>query len=188
MEHTPSQTIGPFFHLSLTVDQAAGCLAGPETKGERIRLACKVLDGDALPVDDAMIELWQADAGGRYDHPEDPRRGAHDSAFRGFGRLATNAEGACIFESVKPGRVPASDGALQAPHINVGLFARGLLKRAVTRIYFSGNPANQSDPVLALVPENRRDTLMARPDAGDAARWSFDIHLCGERETVFFDL
>ena len=186
MVHTPSQTIGPFFHLSLTVDESAGCLAGPGAKGERIRLACRVLDGDGVPVDDALIELWQADAGGTYDHPDDPQRGAHDRAFRGFGRLATDAQGLCVFETVRPGYVPGCNGALQAPHINVGLFARGLLKRAVTRMYFSGDPANDSDPVLELVPENRRETLMARPHAGDGALWSFDIHLCGERETVFF--
>jgi protocatechuate 3,4-dioxygenase alpha subunit len=187
MECTPSQTIGPFFHLELTVDETAGCLAGPEAKGERIRLACRVLDSEGAPVDDAMIELWQADASGAYDHPDDPRRGTHDPSFGGFGRLATDADGACVFEIVKPGQVPGWGGALQAPHINVSVFARGLLKRAVTRIYFHADPANASDPVLALVPANRRDTLLARPDAGGAL-WNFEIHLCGERETVFFDI
>jgi protocatechuate 3,4-dioxygenase alpha subunit len=188
MECTPSQTVGPFFHVSLTVDDSAGCLAGPEAQGERIRIACRVLDGDEAPVDDAMIELWQADAAGTYDHPDDPRRSGYDPAFRGFGRLATNNQGACVFETIKPGRVPGWRGAPQAPHINVSIFARGLLKRAVTRIYFSGDPANESDQVLALVPENRRDTLMARRDATDLALWTFEVYLCGERETVFFDI
>jgi len=188
MDLTPSQTIGPFFHLCLTVDATAGCMAAPEAKGDRIELACRVLDGDGGPVDDAMIELWQADASGKYNHPDDPNRGTHDPAFRGFGRLSTNAAGECLFETVKPGQVPDWNGALQAPHINVSVFARGLLKRVATRIYFSGDPANGSDPVLALAPPERRATLMAVRDLKNPQRWKFDIHLSGERETVFFDI
>lgn len=188
MELTPSQTIGPFFHLCLCVDETAGCMASPDVKGERVALVCRVLDGDGAPVDDALIELWQTDSGGAYNHPDDTRRGGHDPAFRGFGRRATNRDGVCVFETVRPGRVPAWDGTLQAPHINVSVFARGLLKRVVTRIYFSGDPANAEDPVVALVSENRRDTLMARQDPANPAAWSFEIHLSGERETVFFDI
>jgi protocatechuate 3,4-dioxygenase alpha subunit len=187
MKLTPPQTIGPFFHLCLTVDESSGSLASPGVKGERVAIECRLLDGDGVPVNDAMIELWQADAGGAYNHPDDARQGAHDSAFHGFGRLATNSDGVCVFETVKPGRVAGWNGALQAPHINVSVFARGLLKRVVTRIYFSGDPANGEDPVLALVPEGRRETLMAHVDPAKLATWRFGIHLCGERETVFFD-
>ena len=182
MEPTPSQTIGPFFHLCLTVDESYGRLAGPGAEGERITLICRVLDGDGLPVDDAMIELWQTDASGAYNHPDDPRYADRDPAFRGFGRLASDANGLCRFETVKPG----SSG--EAPHINVSVFARGLLKRVVTRIYFAGESANRQDPVLALVPPERRDTLLARRNPAQSAVWNFDIHLCGERETVFFEI
>jgi protocatechuate 3,4-dioxygenase alpha subunit len=173
---TPSQTIGPFFHFCLTADRSLGCLAGPGASGERVRLAFRVWDGDGAPVGDAMIELWQADAGGNYN-PSD-----------GFGRLPTNEDGACVFETIKPGRVPGPDGTLQAPHINVSIFARGLLQRLVTRIYFAGDPANQEDPVLALAPEDRRDTLMAYPDPKQPGVWRFEIRLRGECETVFFDV
>ncbi|MBI3680821.1 MAG: protocatechuate 3,4-dioxygenase subunit alpha [Acidobacteria bacterium] len=183
-----SQTIGPFFHFALTTDEALGCLAGPDAKGERIHLRCRVLDGDGAPVSDAMIELWQADSDGRYNHPEDPRQKSHDPAFRGFGRLATNDEGVSVFETIKPGRVAGLDGALQAPHINLSLFARGLLNRLVTRIYFAGDPANQEDTVLSLAPEDRRDTLLAHPDPQHTGVWRFEVHLCSEHETVFFDV
>ena len=134
-----------------------------------MELACRVLDGDGAPVNDAMIELWQADADGGYGL---------------FGRLATKDDGACVFETIRPGR----DRMLQAPHINVSIFARGLLKRAITRIYFAGDAANAEDPVFVLVPEHRRETLLARLDPSNPGRWRFEIHLCGERETVFFDI
>lgn len=176
---TPSQTCGPFFHFCLTADTSAGRLRRPDAKGEHIQLAVRVLDAGEEPVDDAMIELWQADAGGSY---------GVDPAFSGFGRLATNEDGACVFETVRPGRVPGWDQALQAPHINVSVFARGLLKRVATRIYFAGDAANAEDPVLALVPADRRDTLLARPDPGLAVRWTFEIRLSGDGETVFFDI
>ena len=141
----------------------------------------------ASPVPDAMIELWQADAGGKYQHPEDTRPIAPDPAFCGFGRLATDDCGACRFETVRPGRVPGPNGALQAPHINVHVFARGMLWHLFTRIYFAGDPANGEDAILELVPKDRRDTLLARPDPNVPSLWSFDVHLTGERETVFFD-
>lgn len=188
MNATPSQTIGPFFHLCLTLDETLGRPAGPGAAGERVTLVCRVVDGDGAPVDDAMIELWQADASGAHNHPGDARYADHDPAFRGYGRLATNAQGECAFETVKPGRVPATGGALQAPHIDVSVFARGLLKRVVTRIYFSGDPANEQDPLLKMVPADRRETLMARQDPGKPSTWKFDIHLCGEHETVFFEI
>lgn len=185
---TPSQTVGPFFHLGCTEQASVGSLITPATKGERIRLACRVFDGEGQPVPDAMIEIWQANAEGRYAHPEDTQQKPLDPNFNGFGRLATDEQGSCVFETIKPGRVPGNDGTLQAPHINVSVFARGVLKRLATRIYFADDPANASDPILFLVSAARRSTLLAQPDATDKNRWLFDIHLCGESETVFFDV
>jgi protocatechuate 3,4-dioxygenase alpha subunit len=133
-----------------------------------------------------MLETWQADAQGRYAHPADGRPLASNS-FRGFGRVATDKDGGFFFATIKPGQVNGPGGALQAPHINVGLFARGLLKRLFTRIYFAGEPTNAADPILALVPAERRATLLAKPDPAKPGLWRFDIHLQGSDETVFFD-
>ena len=183
----PNQTVGPFFDFALTANAALGCMAGDGARGERIRLAIRLLDGDGAPLPDAMIELWQADANGKYDHPEDRRQTAPDPAFCGFGRLGTDAAGLCAFHTVRPGAAPGPNGAPQAPHINVHVFGRGLLWHLFTRIYFAGDPANQRDPILNLVPEERRETLLARPDPRIAGTWNFEIRLCGDRETVFFD-
>lgn len=184
---TPSQTAGPFFHLgfSRTFD---GTIATPDARGDHVRLICRVIDGDGTPLPDAMIELWQANSEGKYHSADDHQVRSLDPGFRGFGRLPTSEDGTCTFETLKPGRVPGLADILQAPHINVSIFARGILKRLATRIYFSGDPANLEDPVLALVPADRRETLMAKPDARLAGTWCFDIHLCGEGETVFFDV
>jgi protocatechuate 3,4-dioxygenase, alpha subunit len=183
----PSQTVGPFFHLGLTANMALGCLAAKEAKGERIRLRVRLLDGDGAPVPDGLIELWQADAAGRYHHPSDTQEREPDPAFYGFGRLATDTEGTCTFGTVRPGRVPDGRGGWQAPHISVSVFARGLLARLCTRVYFDRDPALDGDLVLALVPAERRQTLIARRDVlpGD---WTFEIHLQGAQETVFFDI
>lgn len=185
-----SQTVGPFFHLGCTEHSSVGRLVTSETKGERIRITCRVLDGggdgDGAPVNDAMIEIWQANALGKYNHPEDLQPKEIDPAFHGFGRLATNETGACTFETIKPGRAPGNDGSLQAAHINVSVFARGVLKRLPTRIYFAGDPAAANDPILGLVPADRRHTLLAKQDR--PGEWSFEIHLCGKNETVFFDV
>jgi protocatechuate 3,4-dioxygenase, alpha subunit len=183
----PSQTVGPFFHIGLTANVALGRLAAQEAKGERIRLRFRLFDGDGVPVPDGIIELWQADASGRYHHPADTQQGEPDPAFCGFGRLATNAEGTCTFETVRPGRVPDGRGGCQAPHISVSVFARGLLARLCTRVYFDGDPALDEDPILALVPAERRHTLIARRGA-DSGDWTFEIHLQGAQETVFFDI
>jgi protocatechuate 3,4-dioxygenase, alpha subunit len=173
---SPSQTVGPFFHMCLTCDGSLGRVADPEAAGEHIRLRFRLLDGNAAPVPDGVIELWQADASGRY-HP--------DSIFRGFGRLPTAADGSCTFETIRPGRVADGRGGLQAAHINVSVFARGLLARLFTRVYFEDDPALAEDAVLALVPAERRATLLAARGQGV---WTFDIHLQGDRETVFFDI
>lgn len=184
----PSQTVGPFFHLACTEVRAVGCLAGPKAKGERVHLICRVLDGDAHPVNDAMIEIWQANAEGKYHHPDDLQDKSIDPECSGFGRLATDNNGTCIFETIKPGRVPGNEGKLQAPHLSVSVFARGILRRLSTRIYFAGDTTNVEDPILVLVPVERRNTLMAQPDLYNRGHWRFDVHLCGERETVFFDV
>lgn len=155
-----SQTVGPFFHFALTADASLGVVK-PLPAGDRIRLAIRVTDGAAQPVGDAVIELWQ---------PVD----GHGCAF---GRLPTDAGGRCEFVTLQPSR-----------HINVCLFARGLLRQVYTRIYFAGDPALESDPVLQLVPPERRSTLLAARDRIDPDRWCFELRLQGADETVFFEL
>ncbi len=183
----PSQTVGPFFHLGLTHGEPRGCLAGSDAQGERIRLAIRALDAEGAGIPDAMIEIWQADANGKYDHPDDPQEKTPDPDFHGFGRLPTDKNGVTTFETIRPGRVPGIDGALQAPHINVHIFSRGVLRHVSTRIYFAGDPANEEDAILRLVPQERRATLIASPDAAQPGTWKIDFRLCGEGETVFFD-
>jgi protocatechuate 3,4-dioxygenase alpha subunit len=185
---TASQTAGPFLQLGLTDKGSVGRIAGETAEGERVRITVRVRDGDGAPVSDAAIEVWQADAQGRYPHPEDGQLSDCDPSWRGFGRLALDQQGSCVFESIKPGRVCGRDNTLQAPHLNVSILARGLLKQLVTRIYFAGDKANVEDPVLALVPEARRETLMARPDNCHPGGWCLEIRLCGDSETVFFDV
>jgi protocatechuate 3,4-dioxygenase alpha subunit len=182
---TPSQTAGPFLHLGLTDTQSVSCLVGQSAKGERVWLTLRVLDGEGRAVPDAMIELWQADSEGDYPHRGDAHIG---KTFCGFGRLPTAEEGSCTFETIRPGRVPGPGDTRQAPHINVSIFARGLLKRLSTRVYFAGDLANAQDPILALVPEIRRATLLAQPDPSRSGGWTLDICLRGDRETVFFDV
>jgi protocatechuate 3,4-dioxygenase, alpha subunit len=176
---TPSQTVGPFFAIGTCPGDGLGKLAGPGARGERITLSIQVLDGMGQPVADSMIELWQADAAGKY--------GA-DPGFRGFGRLGSDASGRCTFETIRPGPIARAGGAAEAAHVNVCLFMRGLLRHVYTRVYFAGDPALSSDPVLSLVPLERRPTLLARPIPGVPAGWAFEIRLQGTDETVFFDL
>jgi len=186
---SPSQTVGPFFHFCLTTDKnCVGRIAGPEVKGERVRLTVRVLDGDGVGPNDAMIEIWQADADGKYNHPDDTQSKAVDPSFLGFGRLNTAEDGSCEFETIKPGRVPGPGNVLQAPHLNLAVFARGMIKQLYTRVYFAGDPMNPEDPVLALVPAVRRETLMAHPDTTRPGGWRFDLRLQGDDETVFFDV
>lgn len=189
MVPTPSQTVGPFFSFGLTEGRGCvSCIAEPQAKGERVRLVCRVLDGDGAPVPDAMIEIWQADADGRYHHPDDPQHANADPACKGFGRMGTSEDGTCEFETIKPGRVLGPAGVLQASHLSLAIFARGLLKQFYTRAYFANDPTNQEDPVLALVPEERRETLMAKLDDLREGCWKFEVHLQGKHETVFFDV
>jgi protocatechuate 3,4-dioxygenase, alpha subunit len=184
---TPSQTVGPFFHDALSWKNGE-ILVRPETKGERISITGRVLDGEGAPVPDALVEIWQANAAGRYCHLEDRQEKPLDPAFFGFGRCASGKDGGFRFSTIKPGPVPGRGNSLQAPHINVSLFARGLLRRLVTRIYFEDAPENTADPVLALISDPaRRSTLLARRLPGDEPRYRFNIVLQGEDETVFFD-
>jgi protocatechuate 3,4-dioxygenase, alpha subunit len=186
---TGSQTVGPFFHPLLNPRWSD--LVQPETRGQRIRLEGRVLDGDGAPLaKDAMLEIWQANAEGRYDHPEDRQERLVDPTFHGFGRSGTDADGRFHFRTVKPGSVPGSGEKLQAPHINLVVFARGVLTHLYTRVYFPGEPLNAKDPWLNAVPAARRQTLIAR-DAGvvnGEQVYSFNVILQGDGETVFFDV
>ncbi|WP_407177546.1 protocatechuate 3,4-dioxygenase subunit alpha [Bradyrhizobium sp. STM 3562] len=191
---TPSQTVGPFFKYGLTPggqydwnDAFTNNLITPDVSGERIRIEGIVYDGDGLPVPDCMLEVWQADAQGRFADPQD-KRALPNATFRGFGRCGTDQNGAYAFDTIKPGSVPDADGRPQSPHILLAVFARGMLRHLYTRIYFGDEGANAGDPVLALVPADRRSTLIAQRKAGDGAVYSLDIRLQGEGETVFFDI
>ncbi len=185
-EYTPSQTIGPFFHDAL-VDRDRSELV-PSDHPSAIRISGTVYDGAGEPVPDAMVEVWQANRAGRYEDPADDREDLplDRETFSGFGRSDTRDGGGFSFVTVKPGPVPGPDGTIQAPHLNVSVFARGLLKRAVTRAYFPDElEANANDPVLTSIEDpGLRETLVAR-DEGDAYR--FNIHLQGERQTAFFE-
>jgi len=189
MQMTPSQTVGPFFSFGLTTEKCCvRKIAGPQAKGDRVVLSCRVLDGDGVGLPDAMVEIWQADASGVYNHPDDPQQKNCDPECAGFGRMGTNENGVCEFETIKPGKVSGLNGQEQAPHLNVAIFARGMLKQLYTRIYFAGDPTNENDSVLALVPSARQQTLMAQPDPERPGHWNFDLHLQGDPETVFFDV
>ncbi|HEX8330530.1 MAG TPA: protocatechuate 3,4-dioxygenase subunit alpha [Hymenobacter sp.] len=196
LRQTPSQTVGPFFAYSLTAQQygypydsiVGHALLGPATPGEHILITGRVLDGQGAPVPDAVVELWQADAQGRYRTAPISPKDDDGTAFTGFGRVGTGTQpGARFqFETIKPG----ATGPGQAPHINVVLFMRGSLRGLHTRLYFSDEAAaNAQDELLAAVPAARRATLLAQATE-DFSRpsYRFDIRLQGEGETVFFDL
>jgi protocatechuate 3,4-dioxygenase alpha subunit len=186
---TPSQTVGPFLDIGLP--WADGPFVVPEGTPGAITITGRVLDGAGDPVPDALVETWQADSDSRFDHSDDPR-GAVKSAtpgFRGFGRSATDHEGRFRIVTVRPGPLPCPAGGTEAPHLDVSVFARGLLDRVVTRIYFADDlQANAADPVLSAIAEpGRRETLLAVP-SGQTGEFGFDIRLRGEGETVFFDV
>ena len=181
---TGFQTVGPFFEVVLRT-RAEMRMVRPDTRGERITIEGVLLDGAGAPIADGFVEIWQADADGRYAHPEDPRGADADPSFSGYGWRHTVEDGGFRFDTIKPGAVPGPGGRLQAPHIMVSVMGRGVLTRFITRLYFADEAANDRDPILALVPAARRDTLLARP-AGEG-RYRFDIRIQGPGETVFFD-
>ena len=185
---TSSQTVGPFFADALLRENAIrNVLTQPQTIGERIRLEGRVLDGNGLPIPDAMIEIWQANVDGHYNHPTD--KDTLNTSFLGFGRSGTNEDGSYWFETIKPGAVPFDKERLQAPHIGVTIFARGLLNHLVTRLYFEDEPTNSLDPILQYVPAQRRTTLLAKRETHDTAVvYRFDILLQGANETAFFNI
>jgi protocatechuate 3,4-dioxygenase alpha subunit len=186
LEATAMQTVGPYFHIGLSWLESQS-LAAAGVPGARVTIEGRVLDGDGKPVNDALIEVWQANAHGRYAHPEDRQDKPIESGFKGFARLATDEGGAFRLATIKPGRVPGRDGVLQAPHLVVVVFMRGLLKQLVTRMYFPDEPSNAQDPVLQLIDPERRSTLLAQHKKGRDDVLAWNILLQGEGETVFFE-
>jgi protocatechuate 3,4-dioxygenase, alpha subunit len=193
---TTWQTVGPFFKIGLAWLYRDD-LAGADAAGERIEIAGRVFDGEGNTVPDAVLELWQANAHGKYSHPEDNQDKPLDKNFSGFGRIAADDHGRFRFTTVKPGQVPAPESSsksgatwapLQAPHINVSVCTRGLLRRLVTRIYFPDESANATDFALLQVDPARRSTLIAKHSASSTSRFDWDIVLQGPNETVFFDI
>jgi protocatechuate 3,4-dioxygenase alpha subunit len=184
-ELTPFQTVGPFFAICLS---ESGCarIASEHALGRHITIEGTVSDGAGAAVPDALVEIWQANAAGRYAHPDDHQAKPLDPNFTGYGRAPTDDEGRFAIETIMPGRVPGPDDALQAPHLLLGVLARGILTRLVTRVYFDDEPSNADDAILALVPADRRETLIARRTAGET--YQFDLTLQGDHETVFFDV
>ncbi|HXM95146.1 MAG TPA: protocatechuate 3,4-dioxygenase subunit alpha [Candidatus Dormibacteraeota bacterium] len=182
---TPSQTVGPFFSLGLEHLYATN-LAPPDSSQPTVLIKGNILDGAGLPVPDAVMEIWQADSHGKYVQA----KGAQDKtkqSFEGFGRVPTNDDGAFRFTTIKPGCVPGPGGNVQAPHLVISIFTRGLLKRLVTRIYFPNEPANTADFVLNLVEPERRATLIARQSSEGTSVLEWNVVLQGPDETVFFD-
>jgi protocatechuate 3,4-dioxygenase alpha subunit len=179
-----SQTIGPYLRIGLEWMQIED-LAPKGVAGEPVSIRGRVIDADGKPVNDAAVEAWQANSHGRYASPEDKQDKPLEAAFRGYGRSLTDENGAFRFNTIKPGRVPGPGGKLQAPHLNITIFMRGLLKHLQTRLYFPDDPANAEDPVLALVPAERRQTLIARRTGDSTLEWN--VVLQGRNETVFFD-
>ena len=197
LKESASQTAGPYVHIGLMPNFSgiAGVFAtdlgatmvGEKTRGERIDVKMRVFDGADKPLTDALVEIWQADADGLYNSPSETR-GTADPNFTGWGRLATDmTTGECVFRTIKPGRVPYRDGRLMAPHITVWIVARGINIGLHTRMYFGDEEAaNAEDPVLALIEDRTRVPTLIAPRDGDL--YTFDIHLQGERETVFLDI
>ena len=196
LKESPSQTAGPYVHIGLTPNfcgiggvyekDLGSTMVNGETKGERIELRIRVLDGTETPLKDALVEIWQADASGLYNSPAE-LRGTADPNFPGWGRQPTDMEtGVCLFRTIKPGRVPFRDGRLMAPHITLWIVARGINLGLHTRLYFSDEAkANGEDPILARIEHRVRVPTLIAERQGDA--YVFDVHLQGEKETVFFD-
>jgi protocatechuate 3,4-dioxygenase, alpha subunit len=187
LQATTSQTVGPYFRIGM---EWLNCdsLAPDGVAGERVTIRGRIFDGDGVSVPDALVEIWQANSCGRYAHPEDMQDKPLDPEFRGYGRIPTDNGGAFRFTTIKPGSLPGPGGKLQAPHLVVSVFMRGLLMRLATRMYFPNDARNTDDPILNLVEPQRRPTLIARTSPTEAGVLEWDIVLHGINETVFFDL
>lgn len=187
LKQTPSQTVGPFFHDGL-VFGGENVLVNDRTVGQRIYIKGNVLDGSGELVPDALIEIWQPDSQGIFNHPADPQHEKADLNFHGLGRCATAPAGQFWFKTIKPGHIPWNDQRDQAPYVSVRVFARGLLTHALTRLYFSDESANLTDPVLNSIDDPlRRQTLIAQREVSDdVPTYRFNIVLQGEYETIFF--
>lgn len=197
LKESASQTAGPYVHIGLTPNFAeiggvyphdlGSTMVGEKTRGERITVTGRVIDGTGTPLRDALIEIWQADADGLYNSPSETR-GSADPAFQGWGRCPTDMDsGEFRFETVKPGRVPFRDGRMMAPHITFWIVARGINIGLHTRMYFGDEEqANAEDPILARIEHRVRVPTLIAPR--DGSTYKFDIHLQGENETVFFDI
>lgn len=201
LKETASQTAGPYVHIGLAPAYAgfdifdtnfSNVVADPSARGEHITIEGRVFDGTGTPIRDVLLESWQANSEGKYNHPEDRQQKPLDDGFRGWGRLCSDFEtGVFSLETIKPGPVPGRNGTMQAPHISLWIVARGVNIGLQTRLYFSDEAEmNANDPVLGLIEqESRRATLIAQRSQQDGpAIYTFDIHLQGDRETVFFDV
>jgi len=201
LKETPSQTAGPYVHIGLAPAQAGfeifeqnfgNVLVGPKTKGERILIEGRVIDGSGTPLRDVLLEIWQANAAGKYNHPADRQNKPIDADFRGWGRACSDFEsGLYQFQTIKPGPVVGRHGRIMAPHVNFWIVARGINIGLNTRMYFSDETAaNAEDPVLNSIEwEVRRKTLIAqREQRGSEVVYRFDIRFQGDEETVFFDI
>jgi protocatechuate 3,4-dioxygenase, alpha subunit len=184
-ELTPFQTLGPFFDFGLVMADG-NVVCQSEATGRHVEIEGTIRDGAGELLSDALVEIWQANAAGKYRHPNDHQNRPLDPAFDGFGRVATDGHGRFTFKTIVPGPVPGPNDTLQAPHLAVGVLARGVLTRLVTRMYFEDQASNADDPILALVPAERRHTLIAKRTSEN--RYRFDIILQGPGETVFFDV
>lgn len=187
LQATTSQTVGPFFTIGMQW-LYQNQLAPEGVSGERVTIQGRVLDGDGVPVPDAILEIWQANAHGKYAHPEDTQPKLLEPGFTGYGRVPADHEGAFRFTTIKPGPVPGPNAKDQAPHLLVSVFMRGLLIRLVTRMYFPNDPRNADDSILKLVEPERRSTLIAKPVSGHPGVIEWNVVLQGPNETVFFDL
>ncbi|MGA7293611.1 MAG: protocatechuate 3,4-dioxygenase subunit alpha [Terriglobales bacterium] len=187
LQATTSQTVGPFFKIGLQwlyLDN----LVAEGVSGERVTIQGRVFDGDSVPVPDAILEIWQANAHGRYNHPEDTQNKPLEPGFKGFARVPVNSQGLFRLATIKPGPVTGPGGRDQAPHLLISLFMRGVLRRLVTRMYFPDDDRNSTDPILNLVEPARRSTLVARKTAGVPGSLEWNVILQGPDETVFFDI
>jgi protocatechuate 3,4-dioxygenase alpha subunit len=192
LQATTWQTVGPFFKIGLAWLYQTD-IAGPGASGERITIEGQILDADGQPVPDGVLEIWQANSHGKYAHPDDTQDKPLEPGFRGYGRIPTDDQGRFRFTTIKPGGVPGPDGPgaekkLQAPHLAISVFTRGLLRRLITRMYFPDDPANQEDFALNLVEPARRSTLIAKKADKRPGVLEWNVILQGPSETVFFDI